>query len=35
MGGVDWTDLAPDREGLRAVVRAIMNLWVAYGEESQ
>ena len=35
MGGVDWTDLAPDREGLRAVVKAVMNLRVAYGEGSQ
>jgi hypothetical protein len=28
MGGVDWIDLAQDRDRGRAVVCAIMNLWV-------
>jgi len=27
-GGVDWTDLAQDRDRCRAVVIAIMNRWV-------
>jgi hypothetical protein len=28
MGGMDWGDLAQDRERWRAVVNAVMNLWV-------
>jgi hypothetical protein len=28
LGGVDWIRLAQDRERWRAVVSAVMNLWV-------
>jgi hypothetical protein len=28
VGGVDWIDLAQDRDRLRAVVYTVMNLWV-------
>ena len=35
MSGVDWTDLAADREGLRAVVKAVMNLRITYSEGGQ
>ena len=28
MGGMDWIDLAQDRDRGRAVVTAVMNLWV-------
>jgi len=28
-GGVDWIDLAQDRDRWRALVSAVMNLWVA------
>jgi hypothetical protein len=27
-GGMDWTDLAQDTERRRALVNAVMNLWV-------
>jgi hypothetical protein len=27
-GGVDWIDLAQDRERWQALVNAVMNLWV-------
>jgi hypothetical protein len=27
-GGVDWIDLAQDRDKWRALVNAVMNLWV-------
>jgi hypothetical protein len=27
-GGSDWIELAEDRDRLRAVVNAVMNLWV-------
>ena len=27
-GGVDWIDLAQDREKWRTLVDAVMNLWV-------
>jgi hypothetical protein len=27
-GGLDWIDLAYDRDQWRAVVKAVMNLWV-------
>jgi len=27
-GGIDWTDLAQDRDRWRALVNAVMNLWV-------
>ena len=27
-GGLDWIDLAQDRDRWRAVVNAVMNLWV-------
>jgi hypothetical protein len=28
MGGMDWIDMAPDRDRWRAVVNAVMNLRV-------
>jgi hypothetical protein len=28
-GGMDWIDMAQDRDRWRAVVSAVMNLWVA------
>jgi hypothetical protein len=28
-GGLDWIHLAQDRDRWRAVVNAVMNLWVA------
>jgi hypothetical protein len=28
-GGVDWIDLAQDRDQWRALVNTVMNLWVA------
>jgi hypothetical protein len=27
-GGMDWIDLAQDRDRWRAVVKAVMNIWV-------
>jgi len=27
-GGMDWTDLAQDTDRWRALVNAVMNLWV-------
>jgi hypothetical protein len=27
-GGMDWTDLAQDRDRWRALVKAVLNLWV-------
>jgi len=27
-GGMDWTDLAQDRDRWRAVINTVMNLWV-------
>ena len=27
-GGIDWIDLAQDRDRWRALVNAVMNLWV-------
>jgi hypothetical protein len=27
--GMDWTDLAQDRESWRVLVNAVLNLWVA------
>jgi hypothetical protein len=27
-GGMDWIDVAEDRDRLRALVNAVMNLWV-------
>jgi hypothetical protein len=27
-GGTDWTDLAQDRDRWRALLNAVMNLWV-------
>jgi len=29
-GDVDWIDLAQDRNRWRALVNAVMNLWVSY-----
>jgi hypothetical protein len=28
MGGMDWIDMAQDRDRWRALVSAVMNLWV-------
>jgi hypothetical protein len=28
MGGMDWIDLAQDRDRWRTLVNAVMNLWV-------
>jgi hypothetical protein len=28
MGGMDWIDMAQDRNRWRAVMNAVMNLWV-------
>jgi hypothetical protein len=28
MWGMDWIDLAQDRDRLRALVNAVMNIWV-------
>jgi len=28
MGGMDWIDLAQDRDMWRALVNVVMNLWV-------
>jgi hypothetical protein len=28
-GGIDWTDLAEDRDRWQALVNAVMNLWVS------
>jgi hypothetical protein len=28
-GGLDWIDLAPDRNRWRALVNTVMNLWVS------
>jgi hypothetical protein len=30
MGCIDWIDLARDRDRWRAIVNAVMNLWVLY-----
>ena len=29
-GGMDWSDLAEDRNRWRALVNVVMNLWVSY-----
>jgi hypothetical protein len=29
-GGIDWTGLAQDRDKWRAVVIAVMNIWIPY-----
>jgi hypothetical protein len=29
MGDIDWIDLAQDRDRWRALVNAVMNLWVS------
>jgi hypothetical protein len=29
MGGIDWIDLAQDRDRWRALVKMVMNLWVS------
>ena len=31
-GGMDWIDLAQDRDRWWALVKAVMNLWVPYSE---
>jgi hypothetical protein len=32
LGGVDWIGLAQDRDRWRALVNAVMNLWVHYND---
>jgi hypothetical protein len=34
MGGMDWIDLAPDRDRWQALVNAVMNLWVPQNAEN-
>jgi hypothetical protein len=34
MGGMDWIDLAQDRDRWRALVKAVMNLKVSYNAEN-
>jgi hypothetical protein len=34
MGGMDWIDMAQDRDRCRAVVNAVMNLGVPYISEN-
>jgi hypothetical protein len=29
-GGIDWIDLTQNRDRLRALVNAVMNVWVPY-----
>jgi hypothetical protein len=29
-GGMDWNDLAQDRDRWRALVNVVMNLWIPY-----
>jgi len=31
-GGMDWVGLAQDRGRCRALVNAVMNLWIPYNE---
>jgi hypothetical protein len=30
-GGMDWIDLAQDRDQQQALLKKVMNLWVPYG----
>jgi hypothetical protein len=34
MGGIDWIDLAQDRNRWRAFVNAVMYLWLPYNAEN-